>query len=244
MHWRPKARRDVVVARRFFKLFRFLLLRVRLRGACNLRSRGPLILVANHEGSFGPLSLLTSLPLELYPWVVDETTDARTAARRIQAEFLEAELHLRPPLSAWLARAIARIAAALMRDINAVPVHQKSRRVRETVARSLEILERGGNILVFPEDPVRRLNGVLNDFCTGFLHLARLYYVRTSKAVLFLPVAVNRKVRSILVGQPVRFDASAPFIVEKARLKKELEHRVEELYRSLEDDKRLTAGRA
>ena len=146
------------------------------------------------------MSLLTSLPLELVPWVVDETTDARTAARRIQAEFLEAELHLRPPFSVWLARAIARIAAALMRDINAVPVHQHSRKMRTTVERSVELLEQGKNILVFPEDPDRKLNDVLCHFCTGFVHLARRYYERTRRAVLFLPVAVNRKVRTIAGG--------------------------------------------
>jgi 1-acyl-sn-glycerol-3-phosphate acyltransferase len=233
-----------MVARRFFKLFRFLLLRVRLHGARNLQSRGPLILVSNHEGTYGPLSLITSLPLELYPWVVSETTDARTAARRIQAEFLEAELHLRPPLSAWLARGIARIAAALMRDINAVPVYQHSSRMRTTVERSVELLEQGKNILVFPEEPGRKLNDVLCHFYTGFVHLARQYYESTRRAVLFLPVAVNRKVRGILVGKPVQFDASVPFSVEKARIKQELEHRIYELYRSLEDEGRAAAGRA
>ncbi|OHD67270.1 MAG: hypothetical protein A2177_14090 [Spirochaetes bacterium RBG_13_68_11] len=233
-----------MIARRFFKLFRFLFLRVHLRGARHLRSRGPLIIVSNHEGSFGPLSLVTSLPLELHPWVVSETTDARTAARRIQAEFLEAELHLRPPFSTWLAKAIARMTAALMRDLNAVPVHQRSREVRVTVERSVELLEQGKNILVFPEDPARKLNDVLCHFCTGFVHMARRYYERTRQAVLFLPVAVNRKMRGIRVGRPVRFDASAPFTAEKARLKSELEHRVEELYRSLEDDGRVAAGRA
>jgi 1-acyl-sn-glycerol-3-phosphate acyltransferase len=231
-----------MVARRFYKLFRFLLLRVRLRGARNLRSSGPLILVSNHEGSFGPLSLITALPLELYPWVVSETTDARTAAHRIQTEFLEAELHLRPPFSAWLARVFARIAAALMRDINAVPVYQHSRSIRSTVERSVELLAQGKNILIFPEDPARKLNEVLNQFCTGFVHLARRYYERTRRAILFVPVAVNRGVRAIRVGRPVRFDASGPFAVEKARLTCELEHRIYELYRSLEDDQRAAAG--
>jgi len=42
----------------------------------------------------------------------------------------------------------------------------------------------------------------------------------------------------------VRFDALAPFTAEKVRLKRELEHRVEELYRSLEDEERVAAGRA
>jgi 1-acyl-sn-glycerol-3-phosphate acyltransferase len=231
-----------MVARRFYKLFRFVLLRVRLRGTRNLRARGPLILVANHAGSYGPLSLVTSLPLELYPWVVDETTDARLAARRIQAEFLEAELHLRPPLSRWLARLLARIAAAIMRDINAVPVHQRSRAIRSTVETSVDLLARGKNILVFPEDSTRRLNDVLCHFCTGFLHMARIYYERTREAVLFLPVAVNRRLRAVRIGRPIRFDGAVPFTVEKARLKRELEHRVTELYRSMEDEGREAVG--
>jgi 1-acyl-sn-glycerol-3-phosphate acyltransferase len=231
-----------MAVRRIYKLFRFLLLRVRLRGTFNLRARGPLILVSNHAGTYGPLSVVTSLPLELHPWVVSETTDARTAARRIQAEFLEAELHLKPPFSAWLARHIARIAAALMRAIDAIPVYQHSRNIRSTVERSVTLLEQGKNILVFPEDPALMLNDVLNHFCTGFVHLARRYYERTRRAVLFLPVAVNRGVRAIMVGRPVQFDAAAPFAVEKARLKSELEHRIYELYRSLEDDERLAVG--
>jgi hypothetical protein len=34
----------------------------------------------------------------------------------------------------------------------------------------------------------------------------------------------------------VRFDAAVPFTIEKARLKRELEHRITELYRSMEDE--------
>ncbi|OHD67272.1 MAG: hypothetical protein A2177_14100 [Spirochaetes bacterium RBG_13_68_11] len=85
---------------------------------------------------------------------------------------------------------------------------------------------------------------MLCHFCTGFVHLARRYCERTRRAVLFPPVAVNRRVRGIRVGRPVLFDASAPFTAEKARLKGELEHRVEELYRSLEDDGRAASGLA
>jgi 1-acyl-sn-glycerol-3-phosphate acyltransferase len=231
-----------MAVRRFYKLLRFLLLRVHLHGTRNLRARGPLILISNHAGTYGPLSVITSLPLEMHPWVVSETTDARTAARRIQAEFLEAELHLKPPLSAWLARAIARLAAALLRAIDAIPVYQHSRNIRSTVERSVELLEQGKNILVFPEDPTRKLNDVLNHFCTGFVHLARQYYERTRRAVLFIPVAVNRGVRAIKVGRPVRFDALAPFAVERDRLKRELENRITQLYRSLEDDERAAIG--
>jgi hypothetical protein len=194
------------------------------------------IIVANHAGSFGPVSVITSVPWRMHPWVAHEVTDLRTVAARIQADFLEQELHLRPPLSAWLGRLIGRICVALMKDIGAIPVYQQSKRIRGTVQESLRLMEEGKNILVFAEDSKKPLNEAICEFCTGFIHLAKLYYEETRKAVQFIPLAVNRKVRGILVGAPIRFNAANPFPREKQRLKRELENTVYTLYRELENE--------
>jgi 1-acyl-sn-glycerol-3-phosphate acyltransferase len=233
----PRARSGVVV-RIGCKLFKQLILKLRIRGwgnAFRYLSRGdPLILVSNHIGSYGPLSLVTSLPLKLYPWVTHEVTELQKVAKRLQDEFTELELKLRPPLSVWLARIIGRVCVLLMRDLGAIPVYAKSRRIRDTLERSLELLLKGKNILVFPEDKERPLNEVLGEFSTGFLALARLYYQRTRKAISFLPVAVNQKVRGIQIGKPIRFRSGRPFHEEKRRLKRELEQAIYSMYYCLE----------
>jgi 1-acyl-sn-glycerol-3-phosphate acyltransferase len=223
-----------MVARVFYRVIRRLFFNARLRGARNLQGDEPVIMVANHVGSFGPVSVITSVPVKMFPWVAHEVTDLAMVSARIQAEFIEHELHLRPPLSTWLGRVVGRICVALMRDIGAIPVFPRSRRIRATMEASVRLLEQGGNILVFAEDSTRKLNDVLCEFCTGFAHLARAYYEKTRKAVQFLPVAVNRRVRAILVGTPIRFDGTAPFPQEKQRLKTELESRILHLYRELE----------
>jgi 1-acyl-sn-glycerol-3-phosphate acyltransferase len=225
--------------RYLYKAIRRLFFPSRLRGAGNFSAEEPIIMVANHAGSFGPVSVITSFPKRMHPWVAHEVTDLRTVARRIQADFLEQELHLRPPLSAWLAHLIGRICVALMKDIGAIPVYSQSKRIRATVQESLRLMEEGQNILVFAEDSKRPLNEAICEFCTGFIHLAKLYYERTRKAVQFIPVAVNRKVRGILVGAPIRFDAENPFPREKERLKRELENTVYTLYQQLEHDPEL-----
>ncbi len=223
-----------MIARCFYKTLRYLFFRARVRGRSNLNPDEPVIMVANHVGSFGPVSVITSMPVRMYPWVAHEITDLRTAALRIQQEFLEQELHLKPPLSTWLGRMVGRICVGLMKDIGAIPVYEKSKRITTTVLQSLQLLEQGKNILVFAEDSTRKLNDTLSEFCTGFLHVARLYYRKTKKAVQFLPVAVNRKVGTIIIGRPIAFDAGKPFSVEKKRLKSELESTVYALYRQLE----------
>ncbi|MGD0724068.1 MAG: hypothetical protein ABSB63_00710 [Spirochaetia bacterium] len=223
-------------ARYFYRVVRLLLFNSRLRGARQLLRDEPVIMVANHVGSFGPVSVITSLPIELYPWVAHEVTDIKTAAPRIQAEFLEQELHLRPPLSTYLAKVIGRVCVALMRDIGAIPVYAKSRKIRSTMRCSLALLEEGKNILVFAEDSSKKLNDVLCELCTGFIHVAKLYYEKTRKAIQFLPIAVNRKVRGIRIGTPIRFDASLPFPRERQRLKRELQSTISALYRELENE--------
>ena len=225
-----------MVARYFYKAIRFLFFKARLRGAANITPDEPVIMVANHVGSFGPVSLITSMPLRMYPWVAHEVTDLRTVAKRIQTEFLEQELHLKPPLSTYFGRMIGRICVALMKDIGAIPVYQKSKRIKSTVLQSLSLLEQGKTILVFAEDSQKKINEALCEFCTGFIHVAKLYYEKTRKAVQFLPVAVNKKVGGIRIGKPVRFDANNPFPREKQRLKAELESRVYALYCELEAD--------
>jgi 1-acyl-sn-glycerol-3-phosphate acyltransferase len=218
-----------MVTRSFYKVVRRLLFNSRLQGASRLSSEEPFIMVANHVGSFGPVSVITSLPIRVYPWVAYEVTDMRTVALRIQAEFLEQELHLRPPLSVWLAKLIGRVCVALMRDIDAIPVHAKSRKIRITMYRSLGLLQEGKSIIVFADD-------VLCELRTGFIHVAKLYYEKTRKAIQFLPVAVNRKVRGIRIGTPIRFDASVPFPQERQRLKSELQSTIRALYQELEKD--------
>ena len=225
-----------MISQHFYGVLRRLFFNAHVSGLKNLQAPGPVIFVANHAGAFGPVSVITSMPVEIYPWVAHEVTDVRTAAPRIQAEFVERELRLKPPLSVFLARVIGRVCVALMKDIGAIPVYQKSKEITSTVTRSLALLQQGKNILVFAEDSTKVINDVLCEFCTGFIHIAKLYYEKTRKAVQFLPVAVNRKMHGILVGRPIRFDVTNPFPQEKQRLKSELENSVLSLYRELEAD--------
>jgi 1-acyl-sn-glycerol-3-phosphate acyltransferase len=224
-----------MLARYFYKVLRRLFFNAHLQGLQNLKGDEPVILVANHAGAFGPVSVITSMPTRMYPWVAHEVTDLDTVAPRIQAEFCEQELRLRPPLSAYLARLIGRVCVAVMKDIGAIPVYQKSKNIRTTVMRSLSLLQQGKSILVFAEDSTRKVNDVLCEFCTGFIHVAKLYYQNSRKAVQFLPVAVNRKMHRIRVGTPIRFDGSMPFSREKQRIKRELESSVYALYMELEN---------
>ena len=225
-----------MLIRFLYKVFHFLLLNIEIHGARRIRKDEPAVFVSNHAGTFGPLSIVTAFSSQLYTWVDHEVTEKDTVEKRIKAEFLEAELHLKGPFSSLLSRIIGRVCVALMRALNVIPVYSRSKAIKSTVDRSLKLLGEGKNILVFPEDSRSPLNEILCSFQTGFLHLARRYFQQTKKALSFIPVAVHRRLRKIAVGEPIRYRSDNPFPVEKIRLKKELEFRVYTLYRSLESE--------
>ena len=225
-----------MAVRLVYRMIRAVFFKAKLHRKPSISPDEPVIMVANHAGSFGPVSVIATVPVQMNPWVAHEVTEPETVAKRIRDEFLEGELHLRPPVSTWLANVVGRICVALMKDIGAIPVYAKSRKIAATIQESLRLIERGRNILVFAEDSMKPLNEAICEFSTGFIHIAKLYYEKTRKAIQFIPVAVNRKVRRILVGKPIRFDAANPFPREKERLKRELEDSVSALYRELEEE--------
>ncbi|MEW5817084.1 MAG: hypothetical protein AB1798_17025, partial [Spirochaetota bacterium] len=88
----------------------------------------------------------------------------------------------------------------------------------------------GKNILIFPEMPGFFKNEALNEFDSGFIRLARWFFLRNKETVAFYPIAVNKKKSVIEIGRPVQFQPNTPFSQEKTRIKKELEDTITEMY--------------
>ncbi len=192
------------------------------------------IFVANHEGSYGPVTAIASLPQPIYPWVTHEITDLALCPKYIENDFVKPEVHLRPPLSILLSRVIGRVCVAIMADLHAIPVYKKSRRITETIAMSVRFLEQGKRLLIFPEIPNRIFNEIVNEFDTGFVNIARAFFERTARIVSFFPVAVNRGRMALHLGDPIRFNPLVPFRQEKDRIRRELIESICEMYREME----------
>jgi 1-acyl-sn-glycerol-3-phosphate acyltransferase len=222
-----------IIHRSLYKVMRYIILKTHISGRKNIKESIPAIFVANHEGAFGPISVMTALPLKIYPWVAHEVMEKKSVSARIQKEFFEDALHLKPPLSSFLSRVLGQLCIAFMKNINAIPVYHNSKRIQITIAESLNLLLNGESILIFAEDSKKILNEAIYEFCSGFIHIAKLYYERTGKSLTFMPVAVNQNVAGVRIGEPIHFNPLVPFKEEKIRMKKELEQQVYEMYKEI-----------
>jgi 1-acyl-sn-glycerol-3-phosphate acyltransferase len=224
----------------FYHLFRSLaglfLWRGELIGKENLPAQGPAVLVANHANSAGPIAAICSLPMRIHPWVIAYMVDKELAPGWVQADFCERQLHLKPPLGRWLARAMCAFIVPLFQFAGCIPVAAGDyRRMEETLRMSLEVLRKGGFVMVFPEDYRLAHHRVtdMQPFQHSFVRLAEAYYQETGQRLAFIPMAAHNA-RTLMIGEAVYHDPFKPVGTERRRLKNMLEQSITRMYMELE----------
>jgi len=202
----------------------------KLLGRENIPARGPAVFVSNHLGSYAPVATLAHFPVRLYPWVEHQTTNWKLCPEYLRHDFVEQELHLRPPLSRLVAWSISKACVVLMKLIQAIPVYDRTMRMAATWKRSLKHLQQGRWLAVFPENDAAPWNDVIHRFDQGFVGLGPLYYEKTGQRLSFSPVAVHKTARAIKIGPPIAYDPTNPFSTERERITGDLQNRITEMF--------------
>jgi hypothetical protein len=195
-------------------------------------SDGPVVFVANHGEVYGPVVTNIYLPFYFRPWIIEEMVNRDRVTRHIyQGTFR----HIRWLPRRWrypIAHLVSPILVWLLRSAEPIPVYRGSgREVLGTIRMSVEALEAGDNLLLFPENPQEGENeryatqGV-SGFFTGFAHLGKAYYAKTGRLLAFYPVYADKHGRTLCIGDCVRYEAGHAAREEKLRIARELESRM------------------
>ncbi|MGA2503510.1 MAG: 1-acyl-sn-glycerol-3-phosphate acyltransferase [Anaerolineales bacterium] len=208
----------------------------KLIGEENLPRRGPAVFIANHLDATGPIAAACSIPLRFHPWVIADMMDKDLAPIWLQSDFVERQLHLTPPISRWVARALCRISVPLFYSLGCIPVYANDyERMRETLEMSMNVLREGKFLLVFPEDyrlpkdPVTKMQ----PFQHSFVRVGERYYAETGERLEFYPLTIHGS-GNLVVGKPVVFNPLNQVGVERRRLKELMEDTITCMYMHLE----------
>jgi len=191
----------------------------------------PVVFVSNHAAALGPIAVMSSLPYRVYPWVICDMMEWGTSAEYLQKDFVEPQLHVPHGLSMAVSRLIAQVSVRLLRAVDCIPVwHGED--VLKTYKNSIEYLENGRSLLIFPEDPSQPMNDLyqMTPFYKGFVRLGEMYYEDSKKLLRFFPLAVHPVFREIRLGKPIKYNPYNQQIKERIRIKSVLESAVHELY--------------
>lgn len=126
-----------------YRIVRIVFPKPKIHGLGKIKRNDPAVFVANHLGSYGPVTIMSHLPFQLYPWVTHEIMDMKYCAAYIERDFVYPELRLKPPLSTVLSKGIGWICVALMRYIQAIPVYKGCRKISNSLTMSIGYLLNG-----------------------------------------------------------------------------------------------------
>lgn len=181
----------------------------------------PLVFIGNHAEIYGPIVCNMYIPVPVRTWTISHMMDDKA---KVTAYVYENTFSKKTYLPVFVrkgwARFIGWISVNVMSQLESVPVYKDSPlKLRETIRTSIEALESGDNLLIFPENPEGKYlkNGV-GEFSPGFVMLAEAYWKKTGKKMRFLPLYANREAKTITFGEVVQYQPEAGFYNEQERI--------------------------
>ena len=183
------------------------------------------VFVCNHGEIYGPVVTSLYVPYSFRPWVTSEMCDPAVIAEYIYTNTFSRQKWIPARLRRPFCDRIAGPALAwIMRSVDCIPVyHGNPRQLMTTFRNTVEAMEAGDNILVFPEnggagEGGRFVREGVGQFFTGFATIGQLYFRRTGKCCRFIPIYANKRGRTIEFGKAVRYDGNNPPNDEKDRI--------------------------
>jgi hypothetical protein len=197
------------------KLVRFFYIKYTVDGTENLPDE-PTIIVGNHSQINGPLFGELYCPNEPYIWCAWQMMVFKEAPNYTYKDFWS----FKPRASKWFYRLvsflIAPISVFIFNNARTIPVYHDMRLI-STFKATINKLEDGKNVLIFPEKNQTR-NNIIYEFQDKFIDIAKLYYKKTGKELTFTPLYIAPKLKKAFIGKPIKFNSLAPIEDERRRI--------------------------
>lgn len=184
---------------------------------------GPVVYVSHHQNMIGPVSVLKWYPEFMRPWVFSVFLDYETSYRQYLNYTLTERLGWHRGMAKILASPLAWFASTLTQSGRAIPVYRQSREVLQTMDQSVDALESGTSILIFPDVDYSDDSQEVKEIYDGFLYIEKYYYRKTKQHVPFVPIVALSETNEIRVGEPILFMGRDSFFKEKKAIAEEIQ---------------------
>ena len=197
----------------------------------------PIVYLCNHGQFYGPIAGMLYCPGFTRPWTISElccdVQEATAYVKRYTLKHKDWAEDKKQRVAAFLGKHTLR----LMQAVQSIPVFRhKPRELMNTFRQSVEALQNGANLLIFPEDPDTDPDspgykgGRPPALFRGFPMLAQVYYNRTGKRCRFVPVLCHKEGRTVSFGTEIRYDPDNDPIAERDRIVEEAYNQLQALY--------------
>ena len=184
----------------------------------------PLVFLGNHAEIYGPIASALCFPYPVRFWVISKMMFNK---KDVRAYLYENTFSKKTYLPVFVRRLLAWylgwLSVNVMNALRAIAVYRDSpMKLRRTLRESVEALENGENLMIFPEHPEGKyVKGGISELSPGFLMLAEAWWKKSGKPLRMMPVFANREKRTFTFGEEIRYEPENGYAAEQERILKE-----------------------
>ncbi len=189
------------------------------------------IIIANHAQLNGPIMSHLFLPENYYIWANGQMFEMAEVPSYAMDDFFPYKRGWSRPFYKIASYLLAPLMPCIMENSRTVPVYHDAR-MASTVKRTIRLLAKGNNIVIFPEKHEKR-NSIINMFRDQFVDIARLYYRRTGELIRFQPMYIAPTLNCCYMGDPICYNPNSDIESERCRISEYLAGEITKIGRSL-----------
>lgn len=196
------------------------------------------VIVGNHCKANGPIVSQLYMPRESYTWCVANMMHIKEVPSYAYEDFWSRK----PWWTHWFYHiasfVIAPLAAFIMSSADTIGVYRDKRLIK-TFKQSVEMMEAGADVVIFPECYDEH-NNIVHQFQQGFVDLARIDYKKTGRSTPFVPMYLCPSLKKIVFGKPIYYNTEADCKEESVRICNDLMDAISEIAYALPRHKVVT----
>lgn len=197
------------------------------------REGDAVVYVCNHTRLYAPAYFVMKHGEKTRVWENNYFLFGKECRRHIREKVFPEKRGLRT-----LGVLLSPFVVAVSRAIEPVPVYHKCEKVYSaTFEKSVQTLQEGIPLVIFPERTVNKVNRYLYQLNHGFPELGKIYYERTGKRVSFFPTYCAPELHTVVVGRPISYDPKEDMETQRTKICSYLETAIARLGDSLPSHK-------
>lgn len=186
------------------------------------------ICLSNHVGAHGPLVLELYFPKLFRFWGIHNMNEgARARFKYLSTIYFHEKKHLPKFLAFFISIFATPVMGIFYLGIRLLSTYNDPRLVK-TFHKSLEVLKKGQNIIIFPENSSDGYHDVLKEYFAGFYILAKKAYEKGMDLDIY-NMYINKKKRIVVVDKPIKFSELLKLNKKKEEVAEMFKERANEL---------------
>ena len=176
------------------------------------------IFLCNHSGASGPFTLEYYFPKDFHFWGTYEMTlNFKERWKYMAYKEFPNMRHNNKFMSYIKASVVAVFSGMFYKGLQLIPTYPDGR-LKTSIEKSFDYLNKGSNIIIFPEDISKGYFDVMKTYFSGFWLLAKQYFDKFKRDIKIYNMYFKKKTRTLIIDKAI----SVKDLLKKNLNKKEI----------------------